>query len=374
MPADELIVATQPRADVWRRALSGLTPSLLGIIAVLLAIRMVGNSISSWVLTPADTTLANHALLFVLSYVALCTMTVPMLLIILATANLGPRHGWKRVVALATAVALSTAAGVMLRTAVSKAFGLWPTWFDFGGFPHSWPRYALLGGLLTLVGEFYRREVANTEAARKAELDRVAAEREMAEARLQVLQAQIEPHFLFNTLANVRRLYEQDEAAGQEMLDNLLRYLEIALPHMREAESTLGRDAALVESYLRIQQIRMGRRLEFSVDIPQPLRAHAVPPMMVLTLVENAIKHGLNASTSGGQVRVSASSADGKLAIRVADTGVGFGSGSGGGTGLANVRARLGAQFGAEARLALENNDLGGATATIVLPLAGETR
>jgi sensor histidine kinase YesM len=149
-----------------------------------------------------------------------------------------------------------------------------------------------------------------------------------------------------------------------------MRYLEVALPRMRDSESTLGRDSELVDAFLRIQRIRMGPRLAFSIDIPAALLAHPVPPMMLLTLAENAIKHGLNRSPDGGLIRVTARADVDRLLLSVADTGVGFGPGSGTGTGLANIRARLAAQFGDRASLALENNDLGGATATIALPLA----
>jgi len=224
--------------------------------------------------------------------------------------------------------------------------------------------------MLTAVGEFYRREAASIEATQQADIDRVALEREMTEARLQVLQAQVEPHFLFNTLANVQRLYETDHAAGRTMLQNVMRYLEIVLPRMRRNESTVERDAVLIEAYLRIQQIRMGPRLMFSIDVPAALRAHTVPPMMLLTLVENAIKHGLNPAPEGGLIRVMARVEGNEMILCVADTGVGFAPGSGTGTGLANISARLAAQFGERARLALENNALGGVTATIAVPFS----
>ncbi len=236
-----------------------------------------------------------------------------------------------------------------------------------------WPRYAVLGGMFAVAYEFYRREVASIRGAQQAEIDQAAFEREMAEARLQVLLAQIEPHFLFNTLANLRRQYKKDRAAGRAMLESLRSYLEVALPRMRDGETTLGQDTGLVDAFLRIQQTRMGRRLAFSIDAPTELHAHPVPPMMLLTLVENAIKHGLNATPQGGLLRVTAWREKEQLMLRVADTGVGFKAGSGGGTGLANIRARLAAQFGDNASLELQNNELGGVTATIVLPSAGAT-
>jgi LytS/YehU family sensor histidine kinase len=203
----------------------------------------------------------------------------------------------------------------------------------------------------------------------RALLERAALEREMAEARLQVMQAQIEPHFLFNTLANVRRLYDTDVSAGREMLNKFMRYLEVALPRIREGTPTLGNDAELVEAFLHVHQVRMGPRLEFDIDIPVFLRGHAVPPMMVLTLVENAIKHGVNPSERGGLIRVQARAEDRQLIVSVADTGVGFPAGSGGGTGLANIRARLAAQFGTGASLHLDLNEFGGVTAVLALPL-----
>jgi hypothetical protein len=342
------------RNGFWRGALSGLTPKVVAIVAALLFIRMLSGT-GEKVIYAAD----NHELdTWLWNLLVGCgylfAMAAPMLVIIIATANLGPQHGPKRIAALTAAVILSAGAGSLLRRWLGE-FGSWEDALDM--LSYVWPRYALLGGMLTVVGEFYRREVASIKPMQQAEIDSAALEREMAEARLQVLQAQIEPHFLFNTLANVRRLYEKDLAAGGKMLENLMRYLEIALPRMRDSESTLERDAGLVEAFLRIQQIRMGQRFTFSIDLPAPLRGHPVPPMMLLTLAENAIK--LNPSPEGGLIRVTARADGDRLILRVADTG------------LANIRARLAAQFGDRALLALENNDLGGVTATIALPLTG---
>jgi sensor histidine kinase YesM len=231
-----------------------------------------------------------------------------------------------------------------------------------------WPRYVVLGGMLTAVGEFYRREVASLRVMREAEADSAAFEREMAEARLQVLEAQIEPHFLFNTLANVRRLYDTDPSAGRAMLASLIRYLEVALPRMRDAASTLGHDAGLVDAYLRIQQVRMGRRLAYRLDIPPSLHGCAMPPMMLLTLVENALKHGIGRAAGGGTIRVAARLEPGQLIVTVADTGAGFTPGSGAGTGLANIRERLRTLYQDSASLALEAREGGGTRATVLLP------
>jgi LytS/YehU family sensor histidine kinase len=189
-----------------------------------------------------------------------------------------------------------------------------------------------------------------------------------AEARLQMLEAQIEPHFLFNTLAHVKRLYETEREAGARMLDNLMAYLAVALPQMRATESTLARELDHARAYLEIQQIRMGRRLAFGFDVAEPLRAARLPPLMLLTLVENAIKHGLTPQLGGGRIDIRASVEGGHLRVEVADTGQGFTKTGGGGTGLANIRARLATQFGSNAGLALALNSPGGVVATISLP------
>ena len=149
-------------------------------------------------------------------------------------------------------------------------------------------------------------EAEHTAAAEQCAIDAERMDHQTAEARLQMLEAQIEPHFLFNTLAHVRRLYETDPAAGARMLHNLARYLAGALPQMRAA-ATLGRELDHVAAYLNIQQIRMGRRLAFAIDVPAALRDAALPPLMVLTLVENAIKHGLSPLREGGRIDVRAS-------------------------------------------------------------------
>jgi signal transduction histidine kinase len=369
------LVASGPdqRPGSWRAALVGLTPKVVAIVGVLLFIRVLSTNVERVIFAVSNRALDAWFWDLSVAFGQLLVMAAPMLIVIIATANLGPQAGPKRIVALAAAVILSAGAGTLLRILFMRWQGdpELPRWADVPGIlAYVWPRYALLGGMLTAVGESYRREVASLEAMQQAEIDRAAFEREMTEARLQVLQAQIEPHFLFNTLANVRRLYDMDPAAGRTMLENLMRYLEVALPHMRHNESTLGRDAELVEAFLRIQQIRMGQRLALGIDIPAALRAHPVPPLMLLTLVENAIKHGLNPSVNAGLIRVTARTEGDRLILSVADTGVGFAPGSGSGTGLANVCARLAAQFGSRASLALENNELGGATAMIVLPLA----
>jgi LytS/YehU family sensor histidine kinase len=226
-----------------------------------------------------------------------------------------------------------------------------------------------MGGLLTGVLYLVSRESAIAAAVQSTRLTRIVLDKQMAEAQLHVLQAQIEPHFLFNTLANIRRLYQTDAAVARPMLQQFSRMLVAALPRMRDARSTLGREAAFAVAYLSVQKIRMAERLEFEVDVPSSLTDADVPPMMISTLVENAIKHGLAPLPEGGRVRIAADGGDGVLRIRVADTGRGLTESSGPGVGLANIESRLAALFGASGTLSLDQNDFGGVTATLEMPL-----
>lgn len=230
---------------------------------------------------------------------------------------------------------------------------------------------AVFGLIITGAWLYTRTEAEHAAAIAQCAIDSARMDEQTAQARLQMLEAQIEPHFLFNTLAHVTRLYETDHEAGARMLANLKSYLTVALPRMRATESTLGRELDHAKAYLEIQQIRMGRRLAFAIDVDEPLRAAPLPPLMLLTLVENAIKHGLTPQPGGGRVDIRASVEAGHLRVAVADTGQGFTKSAGGGTGLANIRARLAAQFGPNGKLGLALNAPSGVITTITLPYLG---
>jgi Histidine kinase len=232
-------------------------------------------------------------------------------------------------------------------------------------------RWTVVGSSIAAMAYLWRRSADTGAAAQAAELRRAQTERQLAQTNLQVLRSRIEPHFLFNTLANVRRLYETDPVAGEAMLERMTRYLKVALPSLRNDRSTLAREAELIESYLELQHVRMGRRLAYRIDVAPALRQIEVPPLMLLTLVENAIKHGLAPQREGGRIEVGARLDGATLVLEVADTGRGFGGHSaGGGTGLANLRARLAAMFGAAAEFSLAAGDPRGLRATIRMPAA----
>jgi hypothetical protein len=191
---------------------------------------------------------------------------------------------------------------------------------------------------------------------------------QVTEAKLSALQAQVEPHFLYNTLASVQALTEVDPAQANAMTGHLIQYLRNALPKMRESVSTVGQEIELVRAYLNILQMRMGKRLAFEIAVPAELMDAPFPPLMLPSLVENAIKHGLEPQREGGMVTISAQAADGKIRVAVADTGRGFADVPGEGVGLANIRERLQALYGDAGRLTLEANEPQGVRATIEVP------
>jgi hypothetical protein len=178
----------------------------------------------------------------------------------------------------------------------------------------------------------------------------------------------VEPHFLYNTLASVQALTEVDPAQANAMTGHLIQYLRNALPKMREGISTVGQEIELVRAYLSILQMRMGKRLAFDINVPENLNAIAFPPLMLPSLVENAIKHGLEPQREGGTVNISAELVEGRLRLIVADTGRGFGETIGAGVGLANIRERLAALYGDTAKLTLVENTPKGVVATIDVP------
>jgi Histidine kinase len=226
--------------------------------------------------------------------------------------------------------------------------------------------------ILTIVAKIFidraRASMRMAELKRK-EADFHSMSRQVTEAKLQALQAQVEPHFLYNTLASVQALTEVDPAQANAMTGHLIQYLRNALPKMRESVSTVGQEIELVRAYLNILQMRMGKRLTFDITVPQSLLELPFPPLMVPSLVENAIKHGLEPQREGGSVVIGAQTQDGKLRVTVADTGRGFGESIGAGVGLTNIRERLAALYGDKAKLTLEENAPHGVIATIEVPL-----
>jgi signal transduction histidine kinase len=213
------------------------------------------------------------------------------------------------------------------------------------------------------------RRVAALRRGEKAAAEQTATEKELTVAKLNLLHAQVEPHFLYNTLASAQLLTRSDPPRAEEMLGHLIQYLRHSLPRTEDELSTLGAELERAVAYLEILKIRMGARLSVQVDIPEALRATALPPMMLQTLVENAIKHGLEPRTAGGTVWIRARRSDDEVAVTVADDGDGFNTKtSGTGIGLKNVRERLRLVYAGRAALAVVANFPAGVAATITVP------
>jgi Histidine kinase len=232
---------------------------------------------------------------------------------------------------------------------------------------------------MTLIAKFLidrsRRAQAFGESQKKmAEVQ--SAGRQLMEARLQALQAQVEPHFLYNTLANVQALTEVDPPAANKMVGHLIEYLRAALPKMRETSSTIGQEVELARAYLNILKMRMGARLDFAIQVPDELNSVPFPPLMLPSLVENAVKHGLEPVREGGRIDLIAEKVGERFRIIVKDTGRGLTANgttsanaeTGGGVGLSNIRERLLALYGETAKLSLESNEPKGVIATIEIP------
>jgi LytS/YehU family sensor histidine kinase len=200
------------------------------------------------------------------------------------------------------------------------------------------------------------------------EVRRLNLERQRLELQLQTLKSQIEPHFLFNTLATIRRLHESDPPRGRATLADFIRYLRATVPELRGHRTTLGKEIELVTAYLDVLSSRMEEHLRVSIDVPPELRDHAIPPLSVASLVENAIKHGINKISDSGAVTISASIVNDRLVVRVADTGPGFVSAEGTGTGLANLRSRLDALYGEMGSVSLAPNSPRGVIASLSVP------
>lgn len=286
-------------------------------------------------------------------------------------------HGWPTGWRGVTLIGLGIAGGFYLGDPLGQ--------FLFGGREIRDARDARIGLVVTIIAGaaatyyFHLRGRAARLMVEKAD-----AERDASEAQLKLLQSQLEPHMLFNTLANLRALIGIDPGAAQQMVDRLNDYLRSTLTASRVTSHSLQTEFERLQDYLELMTIRMGTRLSFSLELPEELRDHAVPPLLLQPLVENAIKHGLEPKVAGGHVRVSAST-DGaqRLLLDVRDSGTGFDPASApneksprssaGGFGLAQVRERLATAYGTQGSVLVHSSPGRGTHIHIELPPQGRT-
>lgn len=226
---------------------------------------------------------------------------------------------------------------------------------------------ALVAAPLIMVAVLRNRHYENLSAQLQRDAEQARLARELSETRLRLLRAQIEPHFLFNTLGAVQQLAEQGAPRAAELTAHLIDFLRASMSDMRSEQVSLETEFGLVASYLAVMQIRMGERLRFRIDLPAALAGTPIPSMLVLTLAENAIKHGIEPSLRGGEIIVAAHDEAGSIRVKVQDSGVGMSDTPGSGTGLENVRSRLRLAYGDAASLALSEAEPG-LLADILIP------
>lgn len=266
--------------------------------------------------------------------------------------------------------------------AVAPLAALLAYWLTTGGHPRFGEEQKRVVGymMLTFMGMFFapwialgamlrQREAFARTQALAFDLERSELERKAVDARLRLLQGQVQPHFLFNTLANVQALVDAGSPQASAVLKSLIAYLRAAVPRLDDPATTLGQEVELVRAYLEVMQMRMPDRLTFSLQVEAAARGLECPPMTLLTLVENAVRHGIDPSEEGGHIDIEARVRDGRCTVRVCDTGVGLqAAGSGLGTGLASLRERLQLAFGGTAELRLHEVEPHGMCAEVEIP------
>ena len=269
-------------------------------------------------------------------------------------------------------VAVAMPIGAFAIYVLSTQAGAPPFWEDkdrLGGFSALCGLGIFLSPWVALGALVRQKDALARHQALAFELERSEYERNAVEARLRLLQAQVEPHFLFNTLANVRELVDAGSPQASTVLGHLIAYLRAAVPRLHDTATTMGQEIELARAYLEVMHMRMPDRLQFTLHADDAALALVCPPMTLLTLVENAVRHGIDPSEEGGRIDVRVRVRDGRCHAEVIDTGVGLAQAADGlGTGLSNLRERLQLAFGGDAQLRLLPLESHGACAELDFP------
>lgn len=351
-------VRTEP---LWARVAAVVAMSLLVAMLMMLvsALLMAQAKLEWWTGNLASSLIVGTC---VAAAIVLLRRAVELALPARWLSQFSAVQGWRPMAAMSVLLVAGAALGICVRYGVLGWMIGADMWTKMSGVPILQLKFGIF--LLAIVlgnGLWWRMRMKEHALAQQA-----------AESQLRMLQAQIEPHFLFNTLANVQSLIASDAPRAQQMLESFTDYLRATLAQLRSGDSTLGAELETAHSYLLLMQIRMGSRLAFSIDADAASRRAVMPPLLLQPLVENAIHHGLEPQVDGGSVTVRAVVSDGMLTVQVSDDGAGLeaprrASRSGTGMALANIRARLQTRHGERAALVLER--AGAATrATLSLP------
>ncbi|MEX2150464.1 MAG: histidine kinase [Steroidobacteraceae bacterium] len=330
---------------------------------------LIASALWGLLLSPAWTTTPTVVLM-------LRTMTIGMiLLLIFGVFEKWPRRlpRWlARWVLQVLGVAVSVPCVVALVYAVvflGDPVPFWQNEMRMNGFGMLSMTAILFAPWIAMSALMRARDEAVRSQAVAFERERTELERKALDARLRLLQAQVEPHFLFNTLANVRELVESGSPQASTVLGSLIAYLRAAVPRLQKPATTLGQELQLVRAYLELMHMRMPDRLQFAIHAGEQVNELRCPPMTLLSLVENAVRHGIDPGEEGGRIDVHVRVQDGRVRAQIADTGVGLrNEGKGLGTGLSTLRERLQLTFGSDAHLRLIANEPHGVCAEVFFP------
>jgi sensor histidine kinase YesM len=284
-------------------------------------------------------------------------------------------RGVRRMLFYVSLMSISVPLGISLGNVLLRGTSPLVVLAQRGVWVYSLATAVLVAGFMYLVHRSGERRMQQAMAAARNNELIASSQRLLAEARLRALQAQIEPHFLYNTLANVVGLIGTQPARAQHMLERFIDYLRASLAASRGDQATLASEAAMLAAYLDVLAVRMGERLRYRIDVPDDLRGFAIAPMLLQPVVENAITHGLEPKVEGGEIVIGARVLGDRVCVEISDTGAGLaesGAASkkhGGGVGLSNLRERLASLYGGAARVELLENQPCGMTVRLMLPL-----
>jgi signal transduction histidine kinase len=286
---------------------------------------------------------------------------------IASAAETGWPTGWQGVLLVGGGIVAGYVIGNALGDALCRTFNLFPPGVEVNRANHV-RNGILITAVAGVIGSYWFYARSKGEYLLR---EMRQAKRHAEEARLKVLETQLEPHMLFNTLANLRALIGVDPQRAQQMLDHMIAYLRATLDASRATTHPLRIEFDRLQDYLELMAIRMGPRLSYALDLPADLAETPVPTLLLQPLVENSIQHGLEPKVEGGRIDVRARRDGERLVIEVRDTGVGAASKGrdGKGFGLAQIRDRLAALHGGQASLEFQR-DADGAQARIALPIA----